>query len=339
MKLRTLVIAATLMVLSVQSAIAGNLVGYNRVDVPASTDVVFTVPFTQDAGSDYTVSTVTGSGVTVADTLNVDAFADTYYVRFTSGNGEGLWSTIDSNSASEFVLADTGILSNVSSGDTFTVFPHETLGTAFPDGLEGISFEASPNLITRRTEILVPSTTSVGINKPASDIYYYFNSEWRKSGQSPVAVFNDTVLPPQTYFILRNRGAQTLKLVTLGVVQPVTIQRILPVESQKNDVPAGTGYPVPVTLADLNLGGTPAFQTTTLLISRKDELLVFDNTATGFNKPASAIYYYYNGAWRKSGASPATSFDDEVLDPASALLIRKAAGTPGSVVWVQPSPI
>ncbi|MCA9398958.1 MAG: TIGR02597 family protein [Candidatus Omnitrophica bacterium] len=341
MKLRTLVLAAALTVLSVQSAMAGGLVGYNKIDVPAGSDALFTVAFTEAADSSYTVSSVTGSGVTVADALSVDAFADTYYVRFTSGSGEGLWSTIDSNSASEFVLTDTGILSHVSAGDTFAVFPHATLETLFPDELKGISFEATPPPgIFLKTVILVPDTTSVGVNKATAATYYYLNGEWRKFGQPPTSVFNDVVIPPQVYTTLRNGGASPLEFFTLGKVSDLKIARILSTESSTNDIPVGSGFPVPVTLKQLNLGGTPAFQSTPPPgIFVKDQLLVFDNSVPGVNKSASATYFYYNGAWRKFGQPLTQSFDDEVLDPSAAILIRKAGGTPASTVWTQPSPI
>lgn len=338
MKTRTKAITAVAtLALMVQSAIAQAAVGYNNLVVPANSDVLLTTPFTQTAQGNYTVNTVTGTGVTVVDALTAGAFANLYLVRFTSGNAKGLWSTISNNTVSEFQLADAAVLVLAAIGDEFTVYPHQTLGTVFPDGMEGVSFERTTSLISHKTEILLPNTTLIGINKPASEIYFFFNNEWRKNGSPSTSVFNDVVLVPQQYFILRNKSANMLDFITLGQAAAVPVARLISTVAQKNDIAAGSGASVSLTLAQLNLGGTPAFATTTSLISHKDELLVFDNDAAGFNKPASAIYFYFNGAWRKNGQPSTTSFDNEVLDPASSILIRKASGTPGTSTWYQPA--
>ncbi len=93
-----------------------------------------------------------------------------------------------------------------------------------------------------------------------------------------------------------------------------------------------------MTLASLKLGGTSAFVTSTSPGVHKDELLVYNNSAAGMNKSASATYYFYNNAWRKSGASASLSFDSEPVPAGAALIIRKAAGTAGSAQWNQSSP-
>ncbi len=338
MKSRTIAIAAlALLALSVQSASAQS-VGYNYQPLAGQSDALLTVPFTQPSVASLVVSSVTGSGVTVSGGLTGGAYANTFFVRFTSGNGAGLWSTITTNTTNSITFADTTILSSISAGDSFVIYPHETLGTTFPDSLVNVSFEASPSAFSRRTEVLIPNTTAIGINKPAAATYFYFNNEWRRVGAAPTAVFNDTVLPPQQYFVLRNGGSNPLKVLTSGQPDSVPVARLLTRSAQTNDIAAGAGYPVQLSLAQLELGGTPAFETSTSVISRKDELLVFNNNTTGINKPASATYFYFNGAWRRVGASPATSFDNELLTPGSALLIRKASGTPGTFLWSQQAP-
>lgn len=141
MKSRASTIAVIAMLgLTTQPASSAEWVGYNSVEVPANSDVLVSVPFNQTLVSTHTVDTKTAGGVTVTDTLTVNAFANTFLVRFTSGNGKGLWSTISSNTANELVFQNTAILADVSVGDTFSVYPHQTLATVFPDGLQGKSF-------------------------------------------------------------------------------------------------------------------------------------------------------------------------------------------------------
>lgn len=337
MKSRASTIAVIAMLgLTTQPASSAEWVGYNSVEVPANSDVLVSVPFNQTLVSTHTVDTKTAGGVTVTDTLTVNAFANTFLVRFTSGNGKGLWSTISSNTANELVFQNTAILADVSVGDTFSVYPHQTLATVFPDGLQGKSFLKSASLASRSTEILVPNTTSVGINKSASNTYYFFNNEWRRVGSAPTQNFNNTVLSPEGYFVLRNNSTSVLKFITLGSVLRTELARFVPTESAQNDVPAVSGRPRKMRLAELGLGGTPAFATTTSLASRKDELQVFDNSAAGINKSAAATYFYFNNAWRKIGASPATSFNNELIDVGAAMVIRKASGVVGTAKWTQP---
>ena len=333
----TAMATAALLLTAVTSYGQDNVVGFTKVTVPASSDVLVSVPFTAAPAATMTVTGKDGTSLTVGDTLTANQYATTYYIRMTSGTAEGRWSTVTSNTTSTLVLTDTSFLSDVANGDTFKVFAHATLDGVFPAELKGRAYEASASLLARKTEVLVPSSNP-GINKSAGATYYYYNNAWRKVGASPAVNQGGTVLSPDSYFIVRNNGGTQLTFVSAGTVQAIALARVIPTDTSKNDVPAVTGRVTPVTLAQLGLGGTAAFQTSTSILTRKDELLVFDNGATGINKSAAATYFYYNGAWRKVGASPATSFDGEVLPAGAAVIIRKAAGTAGSSTWTQVSP-
>lgn len=84
-----------------------------------------------------------------------------------------------------------------------------------------------------------------------------------------------------------------------------------------------------------------SFIASTSSLSRQTEILIFDDTVTGTNRAASAIYFFYNSAWRKVGASIATSFDNTIIYPDSYFMQRnKAAAT--SLVYtgrVQPASV
>jgi uncharacterized protein (TIGR02597 family) len=281
---------------------------------------------------------VVSGGVTVTNALTANAYTNGYYVRFTTGGGEGLWSTISANGTGGFTLADTNVLTGVQAGDYFTVYPHQTLAKVFPDGMESVSFKKSASALSHSTEILFPNTSSVGINKGPAALYYFYNSAWRKSGSSASLSFDNTAVSPQEYFILRNRSTNTLTYVASGNVEAQAMGRYVSTDTAKNDISAVSGRPVAMTLAGLKLGGTAAFTTSVSTLSHKDELLIFDNSAAGMNKGPSAIYYYYNNAWRKAGASASLSFDNEPVAAGVAMIIRKAAGTAGSAQWNQTSP-
>jgi len=324
--------ALAAMVLAVGASGAAEMVGWNRQVVQPNSDVLVSLPFTQDAAATLTVSGKTATGVQVAGPLTVDQYKGAYYVRFTTGSAAGQWSTITTNGATDLTLEITDFLTDVQVGDHFSVYPHQTLSTVFPDSLEGVSYKATTGL-KRNTEILIPSTTGAAVNRSAAATYYYKNGEWKKVAGS---TSDDVVLSPEQYFIIRNNDAtDSLTFVTYGKVEPVILSRLVPKNATKNDVGGCTGRPTQVTLAELGLGGSPAFKTTTGL-SRQDELFVFDNDAAGKNKSASATYYYKSGHWKKVGQSG--DYDNETVPAGAALIIRKVGDAGSSVTWTQYSP-
>lgn len=329
--------AAMLLALTAQVVSAADAVGYNALTVPTNSDVLVSVPFTKDAVGSFAVSSVTADGVTVTNTLTVNAYTNGYYVRFTSGGGAGLWSTISANGTGGFTLANTNALTGVTAGNTFKVYPHQTLATVFPDGMEGVSFKKSASSLNRSTEILVPNTTTVGLNKAASATYYYTSGQWRKVSGGTVNCDN-TVLSPQEYFVLRNKSTNTLTYVASGNVEALAVGRSVSTQTAKNDIAAVSGRPIAMTLAELGLGGTVAFETSANSLNRKDELQVFNNSATGYNKGALATYYYTSGHWRKVGGGTTNYENERVITPGAALIIRKAAGIAGAAQWNQNSP-
>lgn len=317
-------------------------VGYIKVDHPANTDIYVSIPFTPDAEDSFTVTNVVGgTGLDVAGPLTAGQFDGLFYVRMTSGAAKGQWSTISTNTTTRFNLATTGFLATVVNGDTFDVFSHHTLATIFPDGFEGVTFNASTSIAQRLTEVLIPSTAA-GINKSASDTYYFREvggeGAWRRFGSSPTVVFDDVIIPPQSYFILRNNTATAMTFYALGDVHVGALVSRLPVQTVQSDTAQTAGNAAPTTLGSLQLGGTSAFETSVddTTGGRRDQLLLFSNTTTGINKSPSATYYYLNGAWRKVGSSSLLSFDADVVPAGGALLIRKhQAVAAGTVDWTQ----
>lgn len=190
------------------SARAGNVVGYNRIVVPAGTDVRLSVPFTQKVEGTFTVTGKTGSGVTVADTLTAGQYATTYYVRFISGNASGLWTTITANGVNDFTLENANVLALVSNGDQFRVYAHATLGTLFPKGMYGKSF-------TNGTVINIYANNIAAMvqNKSAAKTASYTTSgggRWVGSGVTG----NELILPSQTV-TFRLPAGETATKVTI----------------------------------------------------------------------------------------------------------------------------
>lgn len=321
------------------ASMAADVVGFNKVAVPPSSDAVVTVPFALPAVGSFTANGKTGTGITIAGPLTAHAFEGVFYIRMTSGAAVGRWSTISANTATELTLADTTFLGSVVATDTFAIIPHQTLGKVFPDELKGISFLESSGTSIHSTEVYLPDTTTISINKAPVVSYFYHQGNWKRTG-SPYPISNDVILPPDSYFKLRNKSATaSLMFITTGKTTSNAVQaRDVRTESAKNDIPAASGNATTVSLLDLKLGGTAAFVTSTGTSLHKDELWVYVNGGIGINAAPSLTYFYYNNGWRKVGDA-ALGYPDrgsDVLPAGAALFIRKAAGTPGDSVWTEP---
>jgi uncharacterized protein (TIGR02597 family) len=301
--------AAMLLALTAQTVSAADAVGYNVVTVPTNSDVLVSVPFNQQAVGSFTVVSVTGSGVTVADTLTANAYTNGYYVRFTTGGGEGLWSTISANGTGGFTLSDTAVLSYVTAGNEFRVYKHHTLASMFPKGMYGISY-------TNGTKVLVYENNRavMGQNKTAAKTATYSatgGGRWTGSG-----VTTNTIIAPETQFIIRNVSATTLTLINQGIVPDYSVSTLI---AANGDLVIGSGYPVPVLLKNSGLGGV-----------NNRKVLFFDNSATGQNKSAlKTATYSTTGGGRWTGSGVTTN---ELINPSAAVTFRLPSGETGTKV-------
>ncbi|MEO7101154.1 MAG: TIGR02597 family protein [Luteolibacter sp.] len=269
---------------------------------------------------------------------------DTYYAQITSGSAAGSYFTVTANTADTVTLDFNGGSPALSAGDSFSIIPFWTLGTLYPAGDAGTSFAVSTGALVHTTELLFLDHAYVGTSLPIASTYYHFNGAWRKFGQPTTTSFDDLAVPPDEFFIQRNKTpATTTKLVILGHVVPGALTT--PINAQagatKQDNAVALRYAGDVTLAGSNLIASGAFVASTSSVLHKDELLVYDNSVTGLNKSPSAVYYYYNGAWRKFAQPVTSNFgSDPVFKAGNGVVIRKAgAGTSStSTNWTFSTP-
>ncbi len=321
-----------------------NVTGYNKVTVPAQSDVIVSVPFTQKPEGTFTVA----SGGVGASTLAVEeditsAYDGAYYIRFTSGDAKGLWSTIKAaNITTETVeLEDTSMLTGgkVSEGDTFKIIKHQTLESVFPDKLAELSFIPSTGTgfgLKINTRVLL-WTESVGTNQaPTQTFYFHESAEWRNAAGS---TSDETVIAPDAILVIRNTADKKLTYMPQGSVHTGTVAKAIQTHGSADDVYTSTSRPVAVKLKDLGLGGSDAFAASTgtgFGLTIKDRLLVFDNSTTGTNKaPVSTFYYHESGEWRNAAGQNA---DDYEISPSTGVVIRKASGAVETNVWTAEAP-
>ncbi len=336
--------AVTLLVLAVAWAAAAepvSVIGYNRITVPAQSDVIVSVPFVQPPVGSVVVDSTTGTGVKVP----VGSFAGgefsngRYYVRFTTGNAAGRWATVTSNTTDELVFQDTSFLADVAGGNKLTIYPHQTLSKVFPAKLAGRSFLASTGaFFTLNVQTTVRLwTPSVGIDQaPASTYYFHETGVWKALNGSPA---DNVIVPPGAALVIRNTSDQELVYVPQGSVVADPQAVALTSQSSQDDTYLSTGRPIGVTLKDLGLGGSDAFESSTgafFTLQIKDTLRVFDNSATGTDKaPATTYYYHESGQWRTLGGQNA---DDVVIPASTGIVIRKLPNTTSTGVWTAQAP-
>jgi uncharacterized protein (TIGR02597 family) len=263
----------------------------------------------------------------------------------TSGTAEGKWEEISSSTTGSVTL--TASIPGFVSGNSFEIKPFWTLGTLLPSG-GGIP--ASPDPYDPVAFVFLYNPAATGINISSSKTYFYhsgsadFAAGWYDNDNVDQPQ-NDVVLSPEVGLTIRNTTASELSIPIVGTV---------PAEKMALDVVRRTSgrqdnilynkFPADVTLGNSGLADSGAVLPSADVYDPGDQILMFNLGATGLNGSASASYFYYAGdldftaGWYDS-SNPDGGLKNSVVIPAGAqLVIRKAAGTSGTVAWNPPIP-
>jgi uncharacterized protein (TIGR02597 family) len=317
---------------------ASDPAGVMPVTVLGNSDSYMSIPFTRPIAESHAVAAIAGNMVTLSNAnwatgqyvYAAGVQSNVYYARFDSGALEGRAYNVVSNDATTLIL-DLGsdVLDAAAIGDAVSIVPHWSLDSAFPNG-DGIF--ASPSPGNRFSEVLLPDSTATGVNLSSSKIYFFNAGIWKQVGQSSVN-HGDDVLPLNSYFIVRQNVASNSTMTALGAV--VLSKLSIPLRndpSASQDNALALTRASAITLNNSGLIASGAFSPSPLPGSRTDELLTFDNTAVAKNKSSSAVFYYWNNAWRQVGLGSTDVGSLAVFTPATGFIIRKATNTT-SVVW------
>lgn len=344
-KLALITALAATSVVSSFGQVTTEAVGFNSVTCLAGSDTRCSVPLSPETAFVGVVGSATGVGPAVLTPLSNPAwvanqFASYYYVKMTSGARAGWYYQITSNTNADVTIDLAGDSLAIAANDSFRICRFWTLATLFPPATQTTIVASTSTLVSgRRTEVLFPDSTSLGTNLGASSIFFIHGGIWKKSGQGNTD-FGTQIITPDSFFIVRHGHSSIVASTVYTVVGGVDLSaNATPLATQAGagqDNPVTTGRPVPVSLVDLDLISSGAFvaSTSQLVSGRKDELHVYDNAVAALNKSASAIYYYHNGNWKRSGTNAIS--DTVMLAPSEGFLIRKASnGVGGSVTWSQ----
>jgi uncharacterized protein (TIGR02597 family) len=309
--------AAWVAVASTASAQETTLVGgVTRVTVPANADVRLTVPYNKESVGTFDVNGKAGDQLTA----NGAGFGDiegSHYVRLLDGGASGLWSTISSNGDDTVTLANSQVADRVSEGDTFRVYAHHTVGSLFPEERRGASFRVGTELF-----IYGNDSTTAGQNQPAVGSVSYLSKAVGWFG-GPNNQGADTILEPETQFIIRNNDSQPLEIVLSGQVPTHPVAYLLP---PSGDLAVGTGYPLAMEAQQTGVGAT------------NRTLFLYEKQMGATNQPATYSLSYLAGiGWfgGPEGSDGQTKDGATVIDGGSAFILRVPEGSGGTKVNVQ----
>ena len=331
--------------LSAQRSVTTDPVGFTTTSCLGNSDTYLGIPFTRPPEFTSTVQSVNGSTLTINGspswTNNQFVYAagtqpKHYYMLIGNGGGanskEGHIYTVISN-GSNTLTVNTSFdnLTGVAANTKVTLIPYWTPTTIFPPSDAGVSFTSTTSPPTYKTELLIPNTSSAGINLAPAATYFFINNGsnvgWRLEGDNSTDHGDDPLLP-DSYFIVRNsNGAPTLPLTGAGsVLMSKLAVPILASATQQQDNPFTMIRPVDTTL-DSN--GLAPIDTSFL---QGDQLLLFDNAQAQIGKQPSKTYTFNDG-WRLS--SDNLDHSKDILQAGSAMLVRRAAKPGGGTVyWV-----
>jgi hypothetical protein len=227
--------------------------------------------------------------------------------------------TIDSSELSRVGnLTSLGIVADAATGDTFRLWPCDTLGSFFgtPEttGVLGGNSSTSAD-----TVVLV-------INGSAMTYFYNTSStppRWSRAGIGSDA--SNVAIPPYAGVQYSRLGATPLEFRTLGR---------MPVGSRKVAIRnSGTTllspyWPVNQTLSSLGLHNLPGWQSGSSSTTADTVVLTSNGTAT--------TYYYDGTNWRRAGIN--SNANSVAVPPGVSLLISKRGSAAGFAIYQHTAP-
>lgn len=311
-----------------QTPVTTDPVGFVSVTVPANSDAVLAVPLNRTSEFKGIISSISGSVITVTGTPNWTANQfvfngttqlKTYALQLASGSKEGLTGKITANTTNSVTV-------QLDAGEDFNGVTTEVVnGTGNGTQVDIMPYWTPKSLITstvsQSTEILLLNATVAGINLSASGAYGYDSGGW--VDENTFASADDAPLNFGSSFIYRNGGvATTISMV--GSV-PMNKHRVLfrtRATGVSQDIAIGFSSPVPTAIGSIGLTFTD-----------DDQLLVFNNTATGQNKSASQVLFYSTvDGWSDDNFTNVnTTF---MMQPGQGYVLRKkSTGAATAFVW------
>jgi len=279
--------------------------------IPANTDVH--VSLTLDRATAYSglISSVSGAGsntINLQGTPALGSLTSTpHVVKITSGVDVGFYALISSNDASSLtVTLPAGLaLSGVVSGDKIEV----------SEAWTAINFFESAT-IPADAELYIYGSAVAGINHSAVLLLAWDGGQWLdESTGDPI----NPVLYPGEAMVVRTAVTPMTSFTLTGQVPTAGLTNLLThygAASEYQDMEMSVCSPIDQTLT----------QTGLIVTARdSDELYIYDNSGTGFNQSASALYAFDAGSGSYLDESTGDPIDPStILKSGTSLVVRRA---------------
>jgi len=247
-----------------QSSVASVPQGMINFSLIHNTTTYLSLPLTKNSSYTGSVAEVTTNTISVDDvpgpfTTNLSSAAAPYFIRFLSGNETGRVLLITGNTVSTLTLdttdngtgeavALTTTSFDVEAGDTFEIFPGDTLASVF-----GAGTPQHPLRLTGGSNVIASDTVTFYTSVTTPQVTYFFNTSadyWEQYGTTANA--NNTIIYPFSSLSITRRTAHPdMNLVLGGRVTPVSV---LTKVIGRGTVYDSTHYPIDVTLSQLQFG-------------------------------------------------------------------------------------
>ncbi len=299
--------------------------------LPTAATTYVSLPLTRESVYTGIVSAVTPNTIAVADspapfTQDYATAAAPYFVKFLSGNEAGRVLLINANSTSELTLDTTDNATgaavaltatgfSVAAGDTFEIFPGDTLASIFGGAGQ------APVLTGGESPFASDEVSVYGVANSAPATYYFNTSlgYWVAIGTAANA--NNTIIYPYSALAVTLRaGHPSTNLVLAGRVTPVGAAAKMVGMAQ---VYSSTHYAADVKLSQLKFGanwqrGAYAFQSDTLGV---------------WNPTTGAFDFYFQKpdlTWGKQGPNPFADQSNFTIPAGTVTIITKRAAVAGA---------
>jgi uncharacterized protein (TIGR02597 family) len=208
--------------------------GMMALALPSGKTSYLSLPLTKQSAYTGMVASVTANSITVDDspapfTTNFATAAAPYFVKFLTGSEAGRVLLVDVNTADTLTLDTTDHTTGaavaltttgfaVEAGDTFEVFPGDTLASVFGTGAAG-----NPLILTGGPSKNISDEVALFNAVGATFVSYYFNTVtgyWEQVGSTGNA--NNTIIYPYAALTVERRANHpNTSLMLVGRVTPV----------------------------------------------------------------------------------------------------------------------
>lgn len=334
LKTISLLTASALLAFNPLAAVETDPVGYVTTTAQNGSDTFAAAVLSEQIELATSVDSVSTSVVTTTLDLSPDAFNNTHYVLFTSGEETGQWYEVIDTAASSLTLEIDVAALGVTAGDSFKVVKFWTLESLFPSSSE---FAASNDPTLPVAEVLLNDLNASGTNLSSAASYFYHDGSspilnstagWYQTGS--LSPSGDVRLSPETYFTVRNLSGEDFNITVPGSVPTSPVGTTVVSSSGSQDNQLVNPYPAAMSLNDSGLTSVVSASTDPTLPG--DQIILFNIVGSSTNRSSVASYFYHDGS------SPILNFTEGWYQVGSLTPAGSVEIPAGGAFWIRKSP-